>query len=176
MSNVIVTDAETKVPVRQPWTSADLTVLGGLAIVAAASIGLGASGLTRLQPLAGLAVIHVMQPSEVPVWLLVAIAAAAACRLIADHSIFRHLNVQDETPLSRSAELLTGPLVHWERCQALAALIGGILLPLIAIGQPGQTAPLVAVSSALVLAAEFVQRGLFFAAVSPPRMPGVSRA
>ncbi len=126
--------------------------------------------------LAGLAVIQVMQPSDVPVWLLAAIAAATACRLIADHSIFRHLHVQDETPLSRSAELLTGPLVYWERCQALAALIGGILLPLIAIGQPDQTAPLVAVSSALVFTAEFVQRGLFFAAVSPPRMPGVNHA
>jgi len=43
--------------VRQPWTSVDLIVLGGLALVAAAAIGLGAAGAARLQPVAGLALV-----------------------------------------------------------------------------------------------------------------------
>ena len=42
---------------REPWTSADLTVLGGLAAVAATAIALGTAGLARVQPVAGLAVI-----------------------------------------------------------------------------------------------------------------------
>src|SRR5262245_51316855 len=41
----------------QPWTSRDLLVLGGLAAIAAAAIGLGFAGATRIQPVAGLAVI-----------------------------------------------------------------------------------------------------------------------
>ena len=53
----IVTDTDTPQLGRQPWTSADLTVLGGLAVVAAAAIGLGTAGMTRIQPAAGLAVI-----------------------------------------------------------------------------------------------------------------------
>ena len=40
--------------------------------------------------------------------------------------------------------------------------------------EPEQAAPLVIAAGALVLAAEFVQRGLFFAACSPSRMPGVT--
>jgi CNT family concentrative nucleoside transporter len=43
--------------VRQPWTSVDLIVLGGLARVAATAIGLGAAGAGRLQPVAGLALV-----------------------------------------------------------------------------------------------------------------------
>ena len=43
--------------VRQAWTSVDLIVLGGLALVAATAIGLGAAGAARLQPVAGLALV-----------------------------------------------------------------------------------------------------------------------
>jgi len=53
----IVTDTDTPRLGRQPWTNADLTVLGGLALMAAVAIGLGAAGVTRIQPVAGLAVI-----------------------------------------------------------------------------------------------------------------------
>ena len=41
----------------QPWTRRDLVVLGGLAAVAAVAILLGTLGMSRLQPIAGLAVI-----------------------------------------------------------------------------------------------------------------------
>ena len=53
----IVTDTDTPQLGRQPWTTADLTVLGGLALVGAVAIGLGTAGVTRVQPVAGLAVI-----------------------------------------------------------------------------------------------------------------------
>ena len=44
-------------PRRQPWTSRDFTVLGGLALIAAVAIGLGTAGADRLQPVAGLALV-----------------------------------------------------------------------------------------------------------------------
>jgi DMSO reductase anchor subunit len=119
------------------------------------------------------ATILVASGADVPVWMLALVAAATAGRMVADLAVFRHLNRQDETQLSRSAELLTGPLVRWERGQALAGLLGGLLLPLIAIGQPEHAGSLVIAAAALVLGSELVQRGLFFAACSPSRMPGV---
>jgi CNT family concentrative nucleoside transporter len=51
------TENSVPAPTSQPWTRADATALGGLALTAAAAIGLGAAGMTRVQPVAGLAVI-----------------------------------------------------------------------------------------------------------------------
>jgi CNT family concentrative nucleoside transporter len=48
---------ETVPRARQPWTQHDLLILGGLAAIAAVSIGLGFAGATRIQPVAGLALI-----------------------------------------------------------------------------------------------------------------------
>jgi CNT family concentrative nucleoside transporter len=42
---------------RQAWTQQDLLILGGLAAIAAISIALGFAGASRIQPLAGLALI-----------------------------------------------------------------------------------------------------------------------
>ena len=42
---------------RQPWNRTDLLVLGGLAATGAVAIALGFAGLTRVQPVAGLALI-----------------------------------------------------------------------------------------------------------------------
>jgi concentrative nucleoside transporter, CNT family len=49
------TDTHVRPP--QAWTRQDLLTVGGLTAVAALAIGLGAVGLTRVQPVAGLAVI-----------------------------------------------------------------------------------------------------------------------
>jgi concentrative nucleoside transporter, CNT family len=51
------TDAELPQLGRQQWTGRDLVVLGALAAVAAVAIGLGFTGLSRVQPIAGRAVI-----------------------------------------------------------------------------------------------------------------------
>ena len=42
---------------RQTWTQQDLVILGGLAAIAAVAIALGFAGATRIQPVAGLALI-----------------------------------------------------------------------------------------------------------------------
>jgi concentrative nucleoside transporter, CNT family len=49
--------SETVPPARQQWTQQDLMVLGGLAVLAAISIALGFAGASRVQPVAGLALI-----------------------------------------------------------------------------------------------------------------------
>jgi CNT family concentrative nucleoside transporter len=48
---------ETVARARQQWTQQDLVTLGGLAAIAVISIALGFAGLTRIQPVAGLALI-----------------------------------------------------------------------------------------------------------------------
>jgi CNT family concentrative nucleoside transporter len=48
---------ETVPRARQPWTQQDLVTLGGLAAVAVIAIALGFAGATRIQPIAGLALI-----------------------------------------------------------------------------------------------------------------------
>ena len=52
-------DSHAEAPVlgRQPWTSRDFLVLGGLAATAAVAIAAGAAGVARVQPVAGLALI-----------------------------------------------------------------------------------------------------------------------
>ena len=51
---------ETVSRARQPWTQQDLVTLGGLAVIAAICIALGFAGATRIQPIAGLALILAM--------------------------------------------------------------------------------------------------------------------
>src|SRR5262249_34561408 len=46
-----------EVSIREPWTQLDLTLLGGLAAIAAIAIALGFAGASRIQPIAGLALI-----------------------------------------------------------------------------------------------------------------------
>ena len=48
---------DTPVRGRQPWIRRDLVVLGGLSVVALAGVALGAIGVSRLQPVAGLAML-----------------------------------------------------------------------------------------------------------------------
>jgi hypothetical protein len=52
-----VTETVSVPPVRQQWTRQDFLVLGGLAVIAALGMVLGFAGATRIQPVAGLALI-----------------------------------------------------------------------------------------------------------------------
>jgi CNT family concentrative nucleoside transporter len=52
-----VTETVSVPPARQQWTNQDIVILGGLAAIAAVSIALGFAGATRIQPVAGLALI-----------------------------------------------------------------------------------------------------------------------
>ena len=57
MSDGLHSTAELPQLGRQEWAERDYAVLGGLATIAAAAIGLGFAGLSRVQPVAGLALL-----------------------------------------------------------------------------------------------------------------------
>src|SRR5690348_9300624 len=67
----------------QPWTRSDLLVLGSLAVIAAMAVALGFAGATRLQAIAGLAVI-----------LALAYGMSSARRAIDYHTVAWGLGLQ----------------------------------------------------------------------------------
>ena len=57
MSDMVDTVVDARPRSRQPWTRADAAILVGLGLVAAAAIGMGFAGASRIQPVAGLALL-----------------------------------------------------------------------------------------------------------------------
>jgi formate dehydrogenase iron-sulfur subunit len=113
-----------------------------------------------------------------------ALAAAATAvvtiaKLAGEHRIFRHLVEEDsipQSPLSRTAQLLAGPLGLLARIRILCGIAGGVVFPAIAAlewaaGTAGAAWPAVA-AFALCLLGELLERHLYFTAVAPERMPG----
>ncbi|MCA9578294.1 MAG: DmsC/YnfH family molybdoenzyme membrane anchor subunit [Polyangiales bacterium] len=143
------------------------SVVLGLAFSSAAAIVVLASTHTDPLPL--------LRP-----WLRFAapaLAVVTCVKLLGELSVIRHRR-DPGGDLGRSARLLLGELRGLLGLRAGLALFGGVVLPLVFFGAP-EGVPLgalvtVALSSAsLLLAGELVERVLFFAAMSAPRMPGV---
>jgi formate dehydrogenase iron-sulfur subunit len=109
-------------------------------------------------------------------WCYGALAGLTLIRLWHDSAILRLPVVSDDSPLGRAVALITGPLDGWHVTQLVAAILGGGILPLLALTIPNWPLSFVFFSCVLLLAAEFIQRWLFFAAAAPPRMPGVSHS
>jgi DMSO reductase anchor subunit len=81
--------------------------------------------------------------------------------------------------LGETAWLLRGPLRRVVGLRRFLGVAGGVVLPALAVvgsvgEDPGATAAAVALALAAALGGEFLERHLFFTAVSKPRMPGVS--
>ena len=124
---------------------------------------------------AGTAAVLAQVGEPLPSALVALVIAGVAARLVCDAAAYRG-RAELACELERSAELMSGPLFRWNMLQVTLAMIAGILTPLLWLGRP-ELAPLFARPVAMVLVtAEVIQRGLFFAAVSPPRMPGVHHA
>ena len=123
---------------------------------------LGIAGLATIDSASGF--------QTAPLWLGLIVTATLA-RLWCDASILRHRHESEE--FERSAALLTGELSWWNHGQIALALVGGVFLPLWLIGAVGQPPTLMVLSTVALIAAELIQRALFFAASSPARMPGV---
>ena len=93
-------------------------------------------------------------------------------------AVIRHLRAAGAGDLKRSARLLVGELGSLLGLRTGLALLGGVILPAAFFGASGDV-PFVAqltvalLSAALLLAGELLERVLFFAAMSAPRMPGV---
>lgn len=94
-------------------------------------------------------------------------------------SIFRYLLRRQNSPLKRSALLMSGELSSVTLARFACGILGGILMPLFLLNQqtqPVQNLTLFLIVSILFiacLAGELLERYLFFSAVAAPRMPGV---
>jgi formate dehydrogenase iron-sulfur subunit len=110
-----------------------------------------------------------------------ALIAVSLIKLIWEASIFRHLMFRRNTPLRRSALLLSRELSSLTLVRFALGLLGGVLMPAMLLGQfasvSGGVGQLQFVLTAgllflACLAGELVERYLFFAACAAPRMPG----
>lgn len=139
-------------------------VLGLSFSTAAASVVLA---LTHADP------VPLLQP-----WLDVAgptLVAATLLKLAGELMVVRHLRHGGTGDLARSARLLVGELGSLLGLRAVLGVLGGVVLPAAFFGDVPFAVQLAAalLSAALLLAGELLERVLFFAAMSAPRMPGV---
>jgi hypothetical protein len=117
-------------------------------------------------------------------WLVV----VAFAKLAFESAIFLHLVPTSKyarqrlSPLARTAVLMAGPLSVTVLKRYFCGALGGIVLPLVLLGQDALAGsagfhPLFVMivallMLALLLAGELLERYLFFAASAAPRMPG----
>lgn len=106
-----------------------------------------------------------------------ALAISMAAKLAYEASIFVRLRDKQLSDLKRTALLLKGDLHKENFWRFASGGLGGILIPLLSVGTgsvPNTIGAFVVatLSFALCLIGEFLERRLFFTAVSAPRMPG----
>jgi DMSO reductase anchor subunit len=114
--------------------------------------------------------------------LIEGLMGLTALKLCTEAAIFRQLWKKQNTPLKRSASLLSGELAAVSKARFVAGFVGGVGLPwlLLSLGGQRATTPgfdlFMALAAgamfALLLTGELTERYLFFAAVVPPKMPG----
>jgi Fe-S-cluster-containing dehydrogenase component len=107
------------------------------------------------------------------------VTTGAIAKFAVELPIFRRLEVEDYSPLYKTALLLKGELGLSHRCRVACGVVGGIGLPiLLALQSLAATQPawlvITEASSALALCliGELIERRLFFVAVQPVKMPG----
>jgi formate dehydrogenase iron-sulfur subunit len=110
---------------------------------------------------------------------VVALAVATLAKLAYEREVFAHLTDEEsaaQTPLGRAARLLAGELNGFVRVRIGCAILGGVLLPVIALLEsetiPASVSTISLVAFGLVVAGESIERYLFFTAVVPQKMPG----
>ncbi|MCA9017343.1 MAG: dimethyl sulfoxide reductase anchor subunit, partial [Planctomycetaceae bacterium] len=102
-------------------------------------------------------------------------------KLSFEASIFRYLLRRQNSPLKRSALLMSGELSNVTLARFACGILGGILMPAFLLNhqtQPLHNVTLLIIVSILFIAClmgEFLERTLYFSAVAAPRMPGVLR-
>lgn len=98
------------------------------------------------------------------------VIAASAVKALGEATLFLHLGDRRQTALKRSALLSAKDLRAWTAARFAAIALGGIVLPLAYLETPSQA--VAAVSLALLVIGELLERTLFFAASSSQGMPG----
>ncbi|HRX78666.1 MAG TPA: dimethyl sulfoxide reductase anchor subunit [Pirellulaceae bacterium] len=111
-----------------------------------------------------------------------ALIVIVSAKLVFEAMIFGSLRNQRHTPLKRTALLLKGELSMITTARFILGTLGGILLPLILLGeqhiapnggfQPLFVGIIALLMTGLCLAGETIERYLFFTAVVAPKMPG----
>ena len=98
---------------------------------------------------------------------------ATLLKLGVDASFFRVIENDQPSTLRNSAKLMRSKFRLFTAVRFVFALFGGGLLPFLAIaGQPDHL--LATIGLVLLLVSEMSERYLFFVAVSPTKMPGIS--
>jgi formate dehydrogenase iron-sulfur subunit len=110
-----------------------------------------------------------------------ALIVTSIIKLSFEASIFRYLIRRQNSPLKRSAVLMSGELSNVTLARFACGILGGILMPAFLLNhqtQPLQNITLFIIVAILFIAClfgEFLERYLYFSAVAAPRMPGVLR-
>lgn len=104
---------------------------------------------------------------------------AAIVKMLWEAAIFRHLLLRRTTSLKRSALLMTRELSNVTLARFALGVLGGIIMPLMLLSstlKSNEVNSSFVVSAVVLVAAcilgEMLERYLFFAAASAPRMPG----
>ena len=163
---------------REFW---NFTGTGSRFLFTAAVLGLAACWLTML--LLDLASespnVHRLTQTVAPL-LAQALIAVSVIELLSEALFLRHLRGRTNTPLKRSARLMTGPLASPLMARFACGILGGIMMPAFLLDHAGTNDMLrpIVVGMLFVscVAGELLERYLFFAAVAAPRMPGGLRS
>jgi formate dehydrogenase iron-sulfur subunit len=118
--------------------------------------------------LLGAALKLAVAPVPPAAWILI---ATTLLKLACEVGVIKYSDEECSTQLERTARLQSGLLRPVLTARILLGLAGGVLLPFIMI-TGSFSLPLRVTAAVLCLAAEFVERYLFFASVSPDKMPG----
>ena len=140
-------------------------------------VGIKFFGTTLLLGTAAVVLVHVAAVQaldSVARSLLTLIMGATLAKLAFEASGLMHTRNRRHTALKRVAILLTGELRAYTGVRYAAALLGGIVLPLVArVGlSPMLIAGSCGLSLVLLMLGELLERYLFFRAAPASRMPG----
>ena len=110
-----------------------------------------------------------------------ALIMTSIIKLVFEASIFRYLFRRQNSPLKRSALLMSGELSNVTLARFACGILGGIMMPAFLLNHQTQTLQyliliiIVCIMFIACLISELLERYLFFSAVAAPRMPGVLR-
>jgi formate dehydrogenase iron-sulfur subunit len=138
---------------------------------------LGASMTLVTTTLCALATSHASALTRGTEVLLRLVLFATLAKLAHEASLLLRLGDKQQNELKRSAMLLLGDLRDLSKLRLGCGLLGGVVLPIIGMAMLSDglgvgLAVISVLSLASLAAGELLERLLFFAAVSAPRMPG----
>ncbi|MBI4309121.1 MAG: dimethyl sulfoxide reductase anchor subunit [Candidatus Omnitrophica bacterium] len=118
--------------------------------------------------------IYTVQAVGVP--LAGMVMALTSMKIIVEVLLFSHVRDSRMTALKKSMMLMSGPLRVWTAQRFIYGIAGGIVMPVLFLAlhvywTPVWTLAWVSLMAAMTVAAEFMERYLFFRAVIPLKMP-----